>query len=286
MAYDYEILEVKRVPLSDLVLGKGQVRKQNVGKEITELADSIRVVGQLHPIVICESPDQTGKFEILTGQRRFLACKELGKDKIWATILDRPVPEVEAKVISFTENLVKKDPDKADYIDICTHLYNIYGNIKIIHEKTGLSPDKIRQYVKYSSLNPELKEMVDKGSGSDGVDLKTALRVQKALERTGEFKPEVAVALAKEMKGMIGAQQEKVAKEVEKVGVSSVDEIGEIAVMARKTSEYVELRVKLDQAHSKALAKYAIEEGMKKEDAAQSLIADSLGTLGYLETEE
>ena len=93
MAYDYNIVEVKKVPLKDLVIGKGQARKTHVSRELNELADSIRTIGQIHPIVVCESTILPGKLEILTGQRRFLACQELGQKDIWATILDRPVPE-------------------------------------------------------------------------------------------------------------------------------------------------------------------------------------------------
>jgi len=286
MAYDYKVLEVRRVLLTDLVIGKGQVRKHNVSKEISELADSIRVVGQIHPIVVCESADQSGKLEILAGQRRFLACKELGQKDILAMILDRKVPEIEAKVLSLAENLLQRDPDKVDYIDLCTHLYNFYGDMKIIAQKTGLPPNKVREYVKYASLSKELKEMVDKGTGADGVDLKTALRVQTALEKTGEFKPVVAIALAKKMKGMIGAQQEQVVKEVEQREITTVKEAEEVAELAKKGKTYVEFKVRLDQEHHKALTKYAVEEGMKREDAAQSLITEALGSRGYLDSEE
>jgi len=80
MPFEYKGLEIKKIPLKDLVMGRGQVRKHHVSKDISELADSIRVVGQLQPIVVCQSLEQSNKFEILTGQRRFLACKELGQD--------------------------------------------------------------------------------------------------------------------------------------------------------------------------------------------------------------
>ncbi|MBA7499599.1 Nucleoid occlusion protein [subsurface metagenome] len=286
MAYDYKVLEIKRVPLINLVIGKGQVRKHNVSKEINELTDSIRVIGQLHPIVVCESADQPGKLEILTGQRRFLACKELGQDDIWAMILDRPVPDVEAKVISFSENLVKRDPDKADYIDLCNHFYNIYGDFKIIAEKTGLTPAKVRKYVKYASLSPELKEMVDKGSGSGSIDMRTALRIQTALEKTGEVKPDVAVALANKMRSMISPHKDRVVKEAEIGGVTTIEEVDEVTEAVKKGKTYVELRVKIDQDTNKALSKYALSEGMKREDAAQSLITDALESMGHLEGEE
>jgi len=286
MPFEYEVVEVKRVPLKDLVMGKGQVRKHNVAKDISELADSIRVVGQLQPIVVCPSPVQSDKFEILTGQRRFLACKELGQDDILAIILDRPIPEVEAQVISFTENLVRRDPDDADYIDLCNHLYKIYGDVKIIAEKTGLPPNKVRGFIKYASLTPELKGLVDKGTGGGGIDQKTALRIQTALEKTGEVKPEIAVALADKMKRLIGAQRDRVVKEIEATGVSSVSEIEEITEAVKKGKTYAQFMVRIDQEVNRALSRYALAEGIKREDAAQSLLTEALAAKGLLEENE
>lgn len=286
MAFDYKVLEIKRVPLKDLVTGKGQVRKHHVSADINELTDSIRMIGQLHPIVICESANQPSKFEILTGQRRYLACKEIGQEDIWAMILDRPVDEVEAKVISFSENLVKRDPDDADYVDLCNYLYKIYENVKVIAEKTGLPPAKVRKHLKYATLTPELKELVDKGTGSGGLDLRTAERIQTALEQTGEVKPEIVIAISEKMRTMGGAQKDRVVKEVEIGGATTVEEVEEIAETAKKAKIYVDLRVKLDQATNKALAKYALSEGMKREHAAQSLITDALESMGHLESEE
>ena len=62
------IREVREIPLDDLVIGKAQVRKRDVAKDIDELAESIRVTGLLEPIVVAPA-DKPGKFEIITGQR-------------------------------------------------------------------------------------------------------------------------------------------------------------------------------------------------------------------------
>ena len=94
-----KIVEIKEIPLKTLIIGKGQVRVRDVGKDIDELADSIKKQGLLQPIVVCES-DEPGKYEILTGQRRFLAHKVLQLEKITACILDEKVDEIEAKLIS------------------------------------------------------------------------------------------------------------------------------------------------------------------------------------------
>ena len=92
------IVGFKEIPLGDLTIGLGQVRIRDVSKDIDQLADSIRQVGLLEPIVVSPTDDE-GKYEIITGQRRFLAHQELGKDKIWAAILDQRVDEMTAKVL-------------------------------------------------------------------------------------------------------------------------------------------------------------------------------------------
>ncbi len=282
MAYDYKVLEVRQVPLKDLVIGKGQARKTNVSRELTELADSIRKVGQLHPIVICESSAVPGKFEILTGQRRFLACQEIGKEEIWATILDRQIPEEEARVISFTENIVKTDLAREDMIDVCTYLWKLYGDHKIIAEKTGLPPEKVRDNVKYISLIPELREAVDAGQ----VEQNTALRTQKALEAVGEVEPSTAVTLAKTLQGCIPNIQTKVVKQVTSGAITSKEEINEYIDAIKSGPTLIKLILGLFPEQDKALTDYAKAERMQREDAAQTLLMESLANKGFLEEQE
>jgi ParB family chromosome partitioning protein len=58
--------------------------------DLSELVNSIRRVGLIHPVVINE------KNELLSGYRRFEACKELG----WT--------EIEVKVVKTGDNMLKK----------------------------------------------------------------------------------------------------------------------------------------------------------------------------------
>src|SRR6266545_552956 len=145
------IKEVRELRLDELEIGRGQVRLRDVGKDIQELADSIAKVGQLEPIVVCPSATP-GRYEIITGQRRFLAHQELRRSTITAAILDERVDETMAKVLSVTENLVRRDLNSRDLIDACTALYKKYGSIKAVADETGLPYSKVSQYVKYDQL--------------------------------------------------------------------------------------------------------------------------------------
>jgi ParB family chromosome partitioning protein len=268
-----KIVDTKEIPLSSLVIGKAQVRVRDVGKDIDELAASIAKVGQIEPIVVCPAKEQ-GKFEILTGQRRYLAHRQLKKDKIMACILDREVDETEAKVISLTENLVRRDLNSRDRIDVCTALYRTYGSVKAVADETGLPYHKVNLYVKFDRLQPALKKLVE----SNAVDLKTALRAQDAACVTGKFNEEEAIVLAKELSQMSGAQQERVVKKREEDPESDVSEIIEAAKTGEKITQVV---VTIGAALHQSLKQYAKDEDTTVDDAVGTLIKEGLSGKGY-----
>jgi ParB family transcriptional regulator, chromosome partitioning protein len=269
------IKEVKQIPLKDLVIGKGQVRLRDVKKDVTELADSIRKIGLLEPIVVCPA-EKAGKFEIITGQRRFLAHQELKKETILAAILDEKVDETTAKIISISENLVRRDLNRKDLIDACTALYRKYGSIQAVIDETGLPRSKVAECVKYDRLEPKLKKLVDAGE----VELKAALRAQDAAALSGDIKSDEAVKLAKEMSTMSGAQQSKLVKQIGEEPASSVDELIEAAKTGEKITQVI---VTLGSSVHKGLSTYAKDEGTTLDDAARTLIEEGLSDKGLLE---
>ena len=274
MAEIAEIREISEIPLEDLVISKGQVRVKDVGKEIDELAESIRVMGLLEPIVVCEA-DKPGKYEILTGQQRFLAHKSLKKKTIKAAILKRRVDEATAKAISVTENLIRRDLSQKELIDACTSLYKKYGTVKAVVETTGLNARQVSQYVKYDRLIPQLKTLVDAGD----VDMKVALRAQDAAAAGEEqSNPLEAVKLAKEMASMSGAQQRKLTQERKENPKVSVDDAIEDAKTGAKVTQIV---VTLAAEIHQSLKSFAEQEGMNQDDAAGTLIEEGLQSKGF-----
>lgn len=141
-----KIIEHRQIPLDDLVIGKGQARTRDTLKDVDQLAESIEKQGLLQPIVVCEAK-QMGKWEILKGQRRFLAHKALKRDTITAAILDQPVDEAEAKAISITATLIRGKLSDHELIDGITFLYKKYGTATMVHEATGIPCDEVRNAI-------------------------------------------------------------------------------------------------------------------------------------------
>ena len=267
-----KIVEFKDIPLDDLEIGKGQVRLRDVGRDIDELADSIRKVGLLEPIVVAP-PGSSGKYEIILGQRRFLAHRELGLATITAGVLSERVEEIKAKVLSVTENLVRRDLNRKDLIDVCTYLYKQYGSMKDVADETGLSSERVSEYVKYDRLSSKLKKVVDSGDA----DLGAALRAQDALSIEGEPDSQEAVKLATEMSRMSGAQQKRIQKELADP-TASVDEVIE---QAKSGSKVTQLTVTLGQQARNSLQHFASDEGTSMAEAAAQLIENGLSLNGY-----
>ena len=67
-----EFDSVIEIPLDRLQVSRMQVRVRDIEKDLEDLVDNIRTHGQLEPIVVARIPN-TDRYEIITGQRRFLA---------------------------------------------------------------------------------------------------------------------------------------------------------------------------------------------------------------------
>ena len=262
---------VQLIPLEDLKIGKGQIRLRNVGAEIDELAESIRVLGLLEPILVARTDNE--KFEILAGQRRFLAVERLGHKEILAVVRE-PVSEVRAKTISLAENLMRRDITLADKIDACTALYKQYGSFKIVAEETGFKESLVRQFVRYEQLDAVLKEMIDIGQ----LDMGKALKIQRAASASGKFNADDARKLASEMPSMSSAQQDQLVRDREEEPEKQLDDL----IEEQKTSKKItQILVTLLPKVKTQLDSFAMAEGTTLDDAAKTLIEEGLNLKGF-----
>ena len=263
-----------QIPLDSLALGRHQARVRDVDRDIDELAQSIRVRGLIEPIVVCPSADKSGKYEVLAGQRRLLACKKLGWTEIDAVVQETPVDASAGKVISLTENLVRRDLPRKDKIDACTDLYHRYGSIKDVVSETGLPEREVREYVKFDRLDPALKRLVT----SERVTMQAALRAQDAASAGGELNIEDAKKFAIEMSPLSGQMQADIVRMRQESPDRDADEIIEDAKSGKRV---VQLNVKLSVNIHTALSEYAKTEGNTISDAARDLIESGLSDRGF-----
>lgn len=194
--------EVRQLRIDQLVPSPQQARTSDVDKDLDELVENIRIQGQLEPIIVAPARSGTGRYEIIAGQRRWLAMRKLGADTIHAAILGDDVDEVTAQAISVSENLVRRDLSSKDLINVCTNLHRRYGSVKAVADELGLPYNKVRSYVKFDRLRPELKEMVEASS----LDINTAIRIEDHYGKD-ELDARDLRTLAATVAGMTNAQK-------------------------------------------------------------------------------
>jgi ParB family chromosome partitioning protein len=158
---------------------KAQARQQNINKNIAELAQSIETQGLFSPVLLIKIGNN--KYELIAGQRRMKAHRDIlsKKDpmkfgKIGAFIYENTMAEWEKKAISINENFTQEEMTEPDKIAAVTACYNEFGSLKTTAEKTGISYDRVRKYVKYARLPPVLKKLYDDGKISLSTSLDTA----------------------------------------------------------------------------------------------------------------
>ena len=99
-------MEVKDIHLNLINVSSLNTRKDlGAGTEDTSLADlalSIKEKGLLNPITVFERED--GRYDLIIGQRRFLACKQLGLETIPA-IVRGSMDDTDATILSLVENV-------------------------------------------------------------------------------------------------------------------------------------------------------------------------------------
>jgi ParB family chromosome partitioning protein len=97
--------EMVRLPLGLLDPPARAHRVEPEHDDIAQLADSIRAVGLINPLVVRPTPQ--GRYEVIAGHRRLLACQLLRLPEVPCLLLE--AEDGAAEEIKFQENLERKD---------------------------------------------------------------------------------------------------------------------------------------------------------------------------------
>ena len=99
--------ETNRVSISDLIRNPYQPRETFNETKLEELANSIKKNGIIQPIAVRPNKSKVGKYEIVAGERRWLAAQKAGLHDIPVTVLD--LSDVESLEVAIVENIQRDD---------------------------------------------------------------------------------------------------------------------------------------------------------------------------------
>ncbi len=100
-------IQKNRLSVSDLVPNKYQPRKIFNEENLNELANSIKERGILQPIIVRKSNKDQSKFEIIAGERRWLAAQKVGLNDVPVVITE--ADDLKSLEFAIVENVQRHD---------------------------------------------------------------------------------------------------------------------------------------------------------------------------------
>jgi ParB family transcriptional regulator, chromosome partitioning protein len=150
---------IRMIPLEKIDPNPHQARCE-LGN-IEELQDSIRSKGILEPILVRA---KGSRFEIIAGERRYMASKNLGLKEL--PCIDMDVEDNEAMEIALIENLQRKDLDIFEEADGLQALADIHNyNHEQISAKIGKARSTITEILSISRIPQKARAIINQAGG-------------------------------------------------------------------------------------------------------------------------
>ena len=100
-------LNTNSLPIADLQRNKYQPRSIFDEDKLNELSSSIKENGIIQPIAVRPNKYEKGKFEIVAGERRWIAAQRAGLNKVPVVVLD--IDDQKSLELAIIENVQRQD---------------------------------------------------------------------------------------------------------------------------------------------------------------------------------
>ena len=100
-------VQKNQLPVSDLIPNKYQPRKNFDEANLEDLTNSIEERGILQPIIVRKSNEDISKFEIIAGERRWLAAQRVGLHTVPVVITE--ADDLKSLEFAIVENVQRQD---------------------------------------------------------------------------------------------------------------------------------------------------------------------------------
>ena len=178
-------VETNKISIQDLTRNKFQPRKHFAKESLEELTDSIKKQGVIQPIVVRPNKELEGKYEIIAGERRWLASQNAGLHEVPAVILD--VDDVKSLEFAIVENVQRQDLNPIEEARGYQRLIDEFSyNQEKLSEFIGKSRSYIANSLRLLGLSDEILSMVEKGDLTAGharslIGLNNSLNIAKKI---------------------------------------------------------------------------------------------------------
>ncbi len=160
-------ISTNKILIKDINRNRLQPRKYFDKSSLEDLTNSIKEQGVIQPIVVRPDKSSEGKYEIVAGERRWLASQNAGLHEVPVVILD--IDDVKSLEFAIVENVQRQDLNS---IEEARGYQKLVDDFNYNQEKLSQFIGKSRSYIANSlrllSLPEEVLLMVEQGNLSAG----------------------------------------------------------------------------------------------------------------------
>ena len=174
-----------KISISDLVRNKYQPRKNFNSENLEDLTNSIKQRGIIQPIIVRRSESNNTKYEIIAGERRWIAAQNAGLHEVPVVVTE--ADDLKSLEFAIVENVQRHDLNAIEEAEGYQNLINKFSyDQEKVSKFIGKSRSHVANCLRLLSLPEEVIKLIEHNKLSQGhakvlVGLENALFVAKKI---------------------------------------------------------------------------------------------------------
>ena len=158
---------VNKLSIGELVRNRYQPRRSFDEESLEELANSIRERGIIQPIIVRKSENENSKFEIIAGERRWIAAQKAGLHEVPVVITE--VDDLKSLEFAIVENVQRHDLNAIEEAQGYQRLINEFSyDQEKVARFIGKSRSHVTNCIRLLSLPKDVSNLIEKNKLSPG----------------------------------------------------------------------------------------------------------------------
>jgi ParB family chromosome partitioning protein len=163
-------------PIERMTPSGGQPRKRIDPEALEELAASIRDHGLIEPVVVRRLPGMDERYEIVAGERRWLAAQKAGHKTVPVIVKD--VSPDQAFLLALVENLQRENLNPIELAEAYEKQLRHDGATQdSVAKSVGKSRVSVANVLRLLRLPPRIRAQVHRASSAKGTPARCSARL-------------------------------------------------------------------------------------------------------------
>ena len=161
------VTNINKLSITDLVRNKLQPRKNFDKENLEDLTNSIRESGVIQPIIVRNSEDNKNKYEIIAGERRWLAAQNAGFHEVPVVITE--ADDLKSLEFAIVENVQRHDLNSIEEANGYQKLIDEFGyDQEKVAKFIGKSRSHVSNCLRLLTLPKQIIDLIETNKLSQG----------------------------------------------------------------------------------------------------------------------